>query len=78
MDRLTLAVLLQHQDTGTFLMFGVVLNHDGIGNAGHNISYKNTISSQFIIAMARYENLSLASKLNDPLKCFTHNSTDIL
>ena len=65
--RLTLTILLQYEDRGTFVAVGIILNHNRFGNAESCVSYKNIIGSQFIVAMARYENLTSTNELKNPL-----------
>ena len=72
MDCLTSAILLQHKNTGTFGVLGIILNQDCLGNANYYVSYWNTISSQFIIAMVRYDDLPLENEFKNLLECFTH------
>jgi hypothetical protein len=72
MDWVTPSILLQHKNTGTFGVLGIILNQDCLGNANHYVSHWNTISSQFIIAVARYDDLPLANEFKNLLECFTH------
>lgn len=51
MDWVTLTILLQHQNTRTFGILGIIFNQDCLGNANHYVSHQNIISSQFIIAV---------------------------
>ena len=78
MDWIPLTILLHHEDTGTFVVVGVILNHNCLGNARYYVSHKNTISSQFIIPMARYWKLSSVNEFKNPLKCLTHKLMFIL
>jgi len=72
MDRVTLTILLQQKNTGAFGVLGIILNQDCLSNANHYVSHGNTISSQFIITVARYDDLPLANEFKNPLECFTH------
>ena len=72
MDGITLDISLQNKNARTFGIVGIVIYDLGGSNTRQYVPQRNIIISQFVVAMARYENFSSADKALDSLKCLAH------
>jgi len=65
-DEPSLVILLQHENTWTLVILGIVLDHRGIMNSGNDIPDQDILCGQFIIAMIRYPHLLTGDKFDNP------------
>gem|GEM_PF-1831242 len=77
-DWVTLAILLQHKDTGTFRVIRIILNYNGLRYSRNDDSYRDAIRSHFIVPVAGYDYLPSANQFANRLKIRAHNWTFIL
>ena len=72
MNPLAVPILLQRQYTWTLRILRIVLHDDGVCYSLDDVSHKNVICRQFIIAMVRYSDFSAIDQVRNPLKRLTH------
>jgi hypothetical protein len=68
MDGISLCIPLQYKNARTFSILGIVIHHYGGSKICEYIPQWNVIVSQLVEAMARYEDIPLADKVQNPFK----------
>ena len=72
MNRLSVPIFLQDQDTRPFGVVGIILHQDGCGDTRNHFSGQYPFFGHFIIAVIRYEDLAHLNQIKDPPERLAH------